>query len=190
MHLTPKFHPDESNQLTKLHWAAPFLEAYNLNVVPMHQSKTKASWHGSKMVRVLQWGAAIPCPNPTLENHPFLVVCECLFDILATTRPIGVRSSIRNGRKQQALNITTVKYIYALFTLHATRMFFAPKYVRQPEANLDLLHFLKYPVNSMTFWAKHYCIQNFCFAFLYNFSLNVASTQEYLRRHNLTWDSM
>jgi hypothetical protein len=130
MYLTPKFHPDEGNQLTKqLQWAAPFLEAYSLNV-PMHQSKTNALWHGSEKVRVLQWGAATTCPNPTLENHPFLVVCDCLFDILAATRPIGVRSSIRNGRKQQVLNITTVKYIYALFTLHATWMFFAPKYVR------------------------------------------------------------
>jgi len=131
MHFTPKFHPDDSNQPTKqLHWAAPFLEAYSLNVVPMHQSKTKALWHGSKKFRVLQWGAATPCPNPTLENHPFSVVCDCLFDIWAATRPIGVRSSIRNGRKQQVLNITTARYIYALFTLRTTRIFFAPKYVR------------------------------------------------------------
>jgi len=128
MHFTPTFHPDDSNQPTKqLHRAASFLEAYRLNVVPMHQSKTKALWHGSKKVRVLHGGAATPCPNPTLENHPFLVVCDCLFDIWAAIRPIGVRSSIRNGRKQQVLSIMTERYIYALFTLHATRIFFAPK---------------------------------------------------------------
>jgi hypothetical protein len=45
---------------------------------------------------------------------------------MAATLHIAARSSIRNGRKQQVLNITTVKYIYALFTLHATRI--VPQY--------------------------------------------------------------
>jgi len=42
-------------------------------------------------------------PNPKLEDHHFLAVRDCLFNIFTVTLHIGGRSSIRNLRTRHAV---------------------------------------------------------------------------------------
>jgi len=55
-------------------------------------------------------------PTPKLEDHPLSAVRDCLFNIFATTLPIGSRSSIRNLRTRHAVvtgtHYTVIVYIY------------------------------------------------------------------------------
>jgi hypothetical protein len=44
-----------------------------------------------------------PRPTPKLEDHPFLAVCNCLFNIFAATLHIRGRSSIHNLRTRHAV---------------------------------------------------------------------------------------
>jgi hypothetical protein len=121
--------------------------------------------------------------NPTLENHPFSVVCDCLFNILEATVHIGVCSSIRNGRKQKVLNITTVEHIQYMPYLPCMQLerSLRRRTFGNPRPIWLCCISLKLPCKQQDFLGKTYWIQIFCFVFLYNFSLNVASAQEYLR---------
>ena len=58
-----------------------------------------------------------PRPTPKLEDHPSSAVCDCLFNIFATTLHIGGRSSIRNLRTRRAV-VTGTHLSRSLVTLH------------------------------------------------------------------------
>jgi hypothetical protein len=87
MHLTPNFHPDDSNQLTKqLHWAAPFLEAYSLNVIPMHQSRLcdmvrkRLGLYSDELQHLVQ---------PHAGKPPLLGCLRLLIQYIGSYRPYG-----------------------------------------------------------------------------------------------------
>jgi hypothetical protein len=50
----------------------------------------------------------VPCPNPKLEDHPLLAVCDCLLYILAATLHIGGCSSVCNVRMRHAAETGTL----------------------------------------------------------------------------------
>jgi hypothetical protein len=50
-----------------------------------------------------RWGVVSSSPNPKLEDHPLLAVCDCLFSVFAATRYIRGRSSIRSLRRRHAV---------------------------------------------------------------------------------------
>jgi len=52
----------------------------------MYPFHNKASFYSEELLA--------PRSTPSLENHPLLAVCDCLFNVFAATLHIGGRSSI------------------------------------------------------------------------------------------------
>ena len=74
------------------------------------QRISPGSWHMypfCKKPRFYSGELLALCPTPKLGDHSLSAVCDCLFNILATTLHIGGRSSIRNLRTHHAVVTVT-----------------------------------------------------------------------------------
>jgi hypothetical protein len=61
----------------------------------MYPFRNKVSFYGEEL--------SAPPPNPKMEDHLLSAVCDCLFNIFASTLYIGGRSSIRNLTTRHAV---------------------------------------------------------------------------------------